>query len=162
MSHTIRQAGLDDLEAIVEFNRQLALETEGLVLEPTVLRQGVSAALHDPAKGFYTLAEQDGQPIGQTLITLEWSDWRNGYFWWVQSVFVDVDHRRKGVFRSLFDHLCRLAAADRQVIGVRLYVKKGNARGREVYHRLGLEEEGYELLGLYPLPGRDSAYERLD
>lgn len=151
MECTIRRATLADLPTIVQFNLGLAWETEGKRLAETTLQHGVRAVLTDPGKGFYTLAEHAGQPLGQTLITTEWSDWRNGYFWWLQSVFVQKDARRHGVFRALFQHLQAAAEADPTVVGFRLYVEKANSRGRQTYHSLGFTDEGYDLMSLYPL-----------
>src|SRR5438128_1174688 len=100
----IRPATLDDADVIVEFNRRLAEESEGKALDLSLLRPGVEAGLADPNKGVYFVAEDDGVLVGQIMITAEWSDWRNGWFWWIQSVYVCPDHRRRGVFRSLFKH----------------------------------------------------------
>ena len=112
--------------------------------------------LADPHKGFYTLAESGGEVVGQTLVTFEWSDWRDGWYWWIQSVYVRADHRRTGVFRHLFRHLIDRAAGDPDVIGLRLYVEHDNDRAQATYAGLGLTAEPYRLMGLYPLPGRKS------
>lgn len=154
MTLTIRRATGDDADTIAEFNRRLAWETEGKRLDADVLARGVQAVLHDAHKGFYTIAERDGEPIGQTLITFEWSDWRNGWYWWIQSVYVSESARRGGVFRAIVEHIRSQALADASVIGLRLYVEPGNTRAQAVYRNLGLEPEGYELYGQYPLPGR--------
>lgn len=158
MGISIRRAAPADLDAVAEFNRLLAWESEGKRLDPAVLRRGVAAVLADPHKGFYTLAEQDGAAVGQVLITFEWSDWRDGWYWWIQSVYVRAEARRGGVFRALFDHLQREAVADPTVIGLRLYVERDNARGRRTYESLGMAEEPYLLYGLYPLPGKAAAF----
>ncbi len=154
MSLSIRPARESDLEIIVEFNRLLAWESENLNLDPDVLIEGVRACLMDSKKGFYSLAERRGQIVGQTLITFEWSDWRNGWFWWIQSVFVHPDARRLGVFRSLFQHVQSQAASDPTVIGIRLYMDHHNERARMTYQNMGLCETEYRLLEQYPLPGR--------
>ena len=100
---TIRHAGPDDLPIIVEFNRRLAIETESKVLDPSILEAGVAAALADPDRLRYWLAECDGMPhpVGQAAVTREWSDWRNGWIWWFQSVYVDGPFRGRGIFRAL-------------------------------------------------------------
>ena len=154
MDLLIRRAAPADAEVIAEFNQRLAWETERKRLDPAVLAAGVRAVLADPHKGFYTLAERAGAAVGQTLVTFEWSDWRNGWFWWVQSVYVRADARRGGVFRGLFAHLAAAAAADPAVIGLRLYAEHANAEARAAYRRLGMADTTYGLLELYPLPGR--------
>jgi GNAT superfamily N-acetyltransferase len=151
MSLKLRRATARDAGTIVEFNRLLALESEGKTLDVAVLRKGVDTCLQDEMKGFYTIAEQDGIAVGQTLITLEWSDWRNGWFWWIQSVYVREDARSSGVFKAIFHHLRNEAAAKDDVIGLRLYMDKGNERARKVYGSLGMMETEYELFEMYPI-----------
>ena len=124
MSLTIRRATPSDVDVVVRFNAALAFESEGKTLDEPVLRLGVKAALADPNKGFYTLAEFNGSIVGQVLITFEWSDWRNGWYWWIQSVYVVEEARRQGVFRSIFLHLKEQALADPTVMGLRLTWKK--------------------------------------
>jgi GNAT superfamily N-acetyltransferase len=153
----IRRATPADADAVAEFNRRLAWESEGKRLDPATLAAGVRAVLADPHKGFYTLAVAADGPVGQCAVTFEWSDWRNGWYWWVQSVYVRDDWRRRGVFRRLFDRLKAEATADPTVIGIRLYVEHANTSARKTYAALGLEPEPYALMGLYPLPGRPSA-----
>jgi len=140
---TIRPATLDDLLTLVEFNRRLALETEGITLSAELLNQGVRAALLDPQKARYFVAEIAGRVVGQLMHTREWSDWRNGHIWWLQSVYVDQDFRREGVFRSLVEHLRAEAEAAPDVVGLRLYVEEHNDRAAATYDRLGLREAGY-------------------
>jgi ribosomal protein S18 acetylase RimI-like enzyme len=124
----------------------LAKESENLVLHPATVKSGVAALLRDPAKGTYFVAQAGQDVIGQLLITHEWSDWRNGDFWWLQSVYVRSDFRRRGVFKALFDYV--LASAKRQgdVAGIRLYVEKNNDPALQTYHRLGLKETHYHVL----------------
>ncbi len=154
----IRRAELHDADTIQQFNKAIAWETEQKQLDDNVLSQGVRAVFHDPSKGFYTVAERDGELVGQAMITYEFSDWRNGWYWWMQSVYVREDARRSGVFRAIYEHLKRKATADPSVIGLRLYVERENERAQATYAALGMEEEAYHLFGLYPLPGRTSAY----
>ena len=158
MDLTIRRATPADADLIAEFNQLLAWETEHKRLDPAVLAAGVRAVLADPHKGFYTLAERAGAAVGQTLVTFEWSDWRNGWFWWVQSVYVRADARRRGVFRSLFQEVRRQAEADPTVIGLRLYVERENTRAQQTYLSLGMSDASYYLFDLYPLPGRESHF----
>src|SRR5688572_13397688 len=154
MSLSIRQATPADEDVLVRYNEALAWESEGKRLDPAVLRAGVRAAFADPAKGFYVVAEWDGEVVGQSGVTFEWSDWRNGWYWWIQSVYVRKDARRQGVFSAIFRHLEAAATADPAVIGLRLYVDRDNARAQATYRKLGLEDEAYFLMGRYPLPGR--------
>jgi GNAT superfamily N-acetyltransferase len=157
MALTIRRATPADEAAVVAFNAALAWETEHLRLRPDVLAAGVRAALADPARGVYTVAEDEaGEVVGQMMVTFEWSDWRNGWFWWVQSVYVRPDARRRGVFRELYRHVERQAAADPAVIGIRLYFERDNARAQATYRSLGLADTTYGMMEAYPLPGRES------
>jgi ribosomal protein S18 acetylase RimI-like enzyme len=162
MELAIRRATVADAPIIADFNCRLAWESEHLTLdEPTVLA-GVTALLADPAKGFYTVAEHHGEIVGQTLITFEWSDWRNGWFWWIQSVYVRADARRGGVFRSLYEALQAAAIADPTVIGLRLYVESANERAQLTYAKLGLVPTDYRMMERYPLPGRAGTLGSLD
>jgi GNAT superfamily N-acetyltransferase len=158
MSLVIRRATPADEGVLVAFNAALAWETEQKRLDTDVLATGVRAVFADPAKGFYTVAEEAGEVVGQVMVTFEWSDWRNGWFWWVQSVYVREDARRRGVFRALFRDLLRQAGADAAVIGLRLYVERENARAQQTYRELGMAEASYFLYDLYPLPGRESHF----
>ena len=139
----VRPATLADLLTIVEFNRRLALETEAITLSVEVLTHGVRAALLDPHKARYFVAEIGGRVVGQIMHTREWSDWRNGHIWWLQSVYVAEEFRRSGVFRSLVEHLRAEAQSSPDVVGLRLYVEKHNDRAAATYDRLGLPEAGY-------------------
>ena len=141
----VRPAAPSDLKFLVEFNSAMALETEGKNLDPDVLEAGVAAVLEDGLKGFYLLAEIRGKPVGQLLVTSEWSDWRNAYFWWIQSVYVVPEHRRRGVYRAL-DQQVRLQAKLRgNVCGVRLYVDRQNSGAQKVYSSLGMAPSHYDM-----------------
>ncbi len=142
----IRPARPDDAATIVAYNLALAWETEGKRLDPEIVTAGVQALLSDPQRGFYTVAEADAQVVGQTLITYEWSDWRNGWFWWLQSVYVAPAWRRRGVFRALFTYLCERAAHAGDVIGLRLYVERDNLTAQQTYAALGWRPAGYFVL----------------
>ena len=141
----IRQATFADTDVVVRFNLALALETEDLRLDPSIVHPGVEAVLRDPSKGIYYVAETGGAVIGQVLITYEWSDWRNGNIWWLQSVYVEKAYRAQGIFKALFSHLSTAALADRNVCGLRLYMESENHRAREVYGRLGMVETHYQV-----------------
>lgn len=146
MPLAIRPARAADLDFIVECNARLARETEDKQLDPATLRPGVEALLTSPEKGRYFIAELDGSPVGQIMFTTEWSDWRNGFFWWIQSVYVVAAARRRGVFTALFRHVERLARADGQVCGLRLYVDHANRAAQLTYGRLGLGTTGYSVM----------------
>ena len=115
----IRLATLLDVPIVTEFNLRLADETEQLKLDPETVRAGVATVLGDASKGLYLLADLDGRIAGQLMITYEWSDWRNGNLWWLQSVYVHPEYRSRGVFRALFSHLTELARAREDVVGLR-------------------------------------------
>jgi len=150
----IRRATPADAAVVAEFNRLLAHESEAKALDPATLAAGVAAVLADPHKGFYILAERGGEVVGQVCVTFEWSDWRNGWYWWIQSVYVRADARRGGVFAALYRHLEAAAVADPEVVGLRLYVERDNTPAQAVYRKLGLADEPYFLMGKYPLPGQ--------
>lgn len=145
MSFTVRPAHTNDAPVIVEFNRRLALESENVVLNPAVLGPGVAAILADAQRGRYFVAEQDGTVIGQLMITYEWSDWRNGWIWWLQSVYVRAESRRLGVFRALYEFAERQAQSEGVVL-IRLYVEKENTPAQATYKRLHFEEMHFHLL----------------
>lgn len=142
---SVRAAVLADRDTIVDFNVRLAAESEDMQLDPDVVTRGVALVLEDPGRGRYFLAEQEGRVIGQTMITLEWSDWRCGWFWWIQSVYVHPDHRGRGVFRRLLDHVMARAREREDVCGVRLYVDLDNRAAQQVYDRTGLPRAHYEM-----------------
>lgn len=144
----IRKARLAEAPVIAEFNTRLAWETERLKLDAKTVRQGVRAVLKDSTKGTYFVAEHAGAVVGQLLITLEWSDWRNGNFWWIQSVYVAAAHRQNGVFRALSNHVQKLARARRDVCGLRLYVEQNNDRAQRTYARLGMVKTHYQVFEL--------------
>jgi GNAT superfamily N-acetyltransferase len=140
----VRAASPRDLEFIVEANRALAEESEGVRLNVDVLRPGVLAILEERAPGRYWIAEVDGRGAGQLLITFEWSDWRNRMVWWVQSVYVVPGARKQGVFRELYHHVRREAQAA-GAGGIRLYVDVGNSRAQVVYAALGMNGDHYRV-----------------
>ncbi len=142
---TLRAADPRDLDVLVEFNAAMAMETEALRLDRERLRAGVAALLADPAKGRYRLAERAGEVVGALMLTREWSDWRCGDWWWIQSVYVRADARRAGVFRALFDSVAAEARADAGVCGLRLYVERDNLRAQATYRALGMDETHYRL-----------------
>ncbi|MEK6258440.1 MAG: GNAT family N-acetyltransferase [Planctomycetota bacterium] len=142
----IRPAQVDDWPVIADFNTRLAAETEGKRLEPETIAQGVRTLLSQSQHGRYFVACVEGRVVGQIMHTREWSDWRNGEIWWLQSVYVLSEFRQQGVFRALFAHLHSLAQASPEVIGLRLYVEEHNTRAQEAYLTLGLKRAGYTVM----------------
>jgi len=140
---TIRKAELRDAAAIAGFNSAMALETEGKALLPERVNPGVLRLLNDPSLGFYVVAEQAGGVVGSLMVTNEWSDWRNGLFWWIQSVYIMPAARRKGVYRALYDFVRDMARADPGICGFRLYVEKDNTAAQRTYSSLGMEPTDY-------------------
>lgn len=142
----IRDATWGDGAIIADFNTRMAMETESRPLPPELIEAGVRAVLDNPSKGRYWVAEIDGEVVGQLLVTFEWSDWRNGVFWWIQSVYVHADHRRAGVFSALYRHVEGLARKAQDVCGLRLYVEQHNRRAQDTYHALGMTAPGYLVM----------------
>ncbi len=140
----IRKARKIDLGTIAEFNALLASETEGVDLDRVRLRSGVENMLRDESRGFYLLAEFEGVAVGQLGLTFEWSDWRNGMFWWLQSVYVKPEFRRQGILRALYARVLELAS-ESGACGVRLYVEKDNRAAQSAYQKLGLASTVFEM-----------------
>ena len=145
MKRIYREANHNDIETIVDFQVAMAEETEQLRLDRRVCGQGVLAVLNDAQLGRYYVGEIDGSVAASTLITYEWSDWRNGLVWWIQSVYVLPSARKQGVYAGLYRYLQTLAHADERVRGIRLYVDRRNAPAQEVYSRLGMNGEHYHV-----------------
>jgi GNAT superfamily N-acetyltransferase len=135
----IRVAHVEDIPALVDFNQAMALETEGKHLDSEVLRHGVEAVFGDERKGFYVVAEVDERILGGLMITFEWSDWRNSWFWWIQSVYILPEGRGKKIYSALYDFVKEKARARGDVCGFRLYVEKQNLHAQKVYEKVGME-----------------------
>ncbi len=142
---TIRRARPEDAGTVAAFNIALAKETEDVILDPAVIGPGVRAALADPVRCLYFVAEIGGRVVGQTMVTFEWSDWRNGFLWWIQSVYVVPEAREKGVFKALHARVVE-EAREAGAVGIRLYVFDGNERAQRVYARLGMKDGHYRVL----------------
>ncbi len=140
----IRTATENDADALVDFNQAMAMETEGKTLDRNTLTKGVRAVFGDPGKGFYVVAEQDGQIVGGLMVTYEWSDWRNGWFWWIQSVYIRPEARGKRIYSKLYGFV-REKAEKENICGFRLYVESDNRHAQQVYEKLGMEETYYLL-----------------
>lgn len=145
MEPNIRRGELRDASTIADFNIRMAWETEHKKLDPQIVSRGVSRVFDDAARGFYLVAELGGQAVGQLMITFEWSDWRDGWIWWIQSVYVREDHRRLGIFRKLFHAVVREAKENGHVVGIRLYVERENTRAQATYEQLGMVDAGYRV-----------------
>ena len=141
----IRRATIEDAAALAEFNVKMALETEAIELIPEVIAAGVETMINNPAMGFYLVVEDNGSLQASLMITTEWSDWRNGLFWWVQSVYVNQQYRRQGLYRKLYEQVKTLAETENNVCGFRLYVEHDNYVAQETYGSLDMEETSYKL-----------------
>jgi len=141
----IRTAQLSDAPIIADFNARLASETEHVTLDRATLDAGVRAVLSDPQKGTYCLLEIDGAVAGQLMITHEWSDWRNGDIWWIQSVYVDQKFRRRGVFKALYEYVRQEARAS-NAAEIRLYVDRDNLKAQRTYAQLGMSMTNYLVM----------------
>lgn len=146
MSIEVRPARSADLAVIVDYNMRLASETETKTLDHETLARGVAAVLEEPARGRYFVAERDGAVVGQLLITYEWSDWRNGTFWWLQSVYVAAAERRRGVFSALYSEVLDAARRDGGVCGLRLYVEQANRNAERTYRARGFDSTPYRVM----------------
>ncbi|MFC1758833.1 GNAT family N-acetyltransferase [Planctomycetota bacterium] len=142
----IRAATNDDCQTLADFNGALASETEDHALDAGVVLSGVRRGLELAPDVQYYVAEVDREVIGQLMVTREWSDWRDGWIWWIQSVYVQADHRGSGVFRNLLQHVTDFAVAESDVVGIRLYVENANERAQEVYARSGFVDPNYRVL----------------
>ncbi len=141
---TVRRASPEDAPSIIRFQMSMALETEGRALDETTLAAGVRAVFDSPAGGFYLVAEIGGDIAGSLMITYEWSDWRNAPIWWIQSVFVDAGHRRRGVYTAMHKRAIAMAT-ESGAGGVRLYVERTNHIAQATYASLGMSQSHYDL-----------------
>ena len=142
---SVRKADIADAALLAGFNSALAQETEGKTLDPKKILAGVTRLLADSRHGFYIVAEVNGQVAGCLMITYEWSDWRNGVFWWVQSVYVKPEYRRQGIYRRLYNHIRDQARCDGDVCGIRLYAENDNAAAQRTYEKLGMSPANYKM-----------------
>jgi ribosomal protein S18 acetylase RimI-like enzyme len=140
-----RNAKASDAETILEFQLKMARETEELELDREICSRGVAAVLGDPSKGTYFVAEKEGRVIASLMITYEWSDWRDGNVWWIQSVWVEPEFRRQGIYARLYNHVKSIVQSRSDIRGIRLYVDHRNGTAQEVYGRLGMNGEHYRV-----------------
>ena len=139
----IRIAQKEDAPAMVAFNQAMAMETEGKHLDTQILTSGVESVFHNHEHGFYVVAEDEGRIIGGLLVTFEWSDWRDSWFWWIQSVYVVPEHRGRGVYPAMYEFVKERAREQEDVCGFRLYVEKENTGAQHVYEKLGMKQSHY-------------------
>jgi GNAT superfamily N-acetyltransferase len=139
----IRLAELSDMSALVEFNQAMALETEGKRLDGQILERGVAAVFDDQSKGFYVVAESDGNIVGGLMVTFEWSDWRDAWFWWIQSVYIRTEARGQSLYRLMYKFVKDRAADAGNVCGFRLYVETANTHAQRVYDGVGMQASHY-------------------
>ena len=152
MNISTRDAIRADIERIAEFQQAMAIETEGRTLDTSTIRQGITAVFDDPQKGFYIVAaasaDDDGAPqqvVGSLLMTYEWSDWNNATHWWIQSVYVDAAWRRRGVYRTMYDHILTMTNGRSDICSIRLYVERANTIAQQTYNNLGMRHSHYDL-----------------
>lgn len=145
MGLDIRRACIEDLAIIADFNAAMARETEGIDLDQAGLFNGVKKLFDTESDGFYLVAEIDGRVQACLMITYEWSDWRNGRFWWIQSVYVHKEFRKQGLFKKMYTHVKTMVDSDDTIVGLRLYVEKENQVARNVYENIGMIETPYRL-----------------
>jgi GNAT superfamily N-acetyltransferase len=154
----VRPARLEDLDTLVAFQQAMARETEDRELDGARVRLGLEAVLRDPARGRYLVAERGRVPLACLMLTTEWSDWRNGWFWWIQSVYTSPGARGLGLFRRLYDQVAEEARERGDVCGLRLYVEKENEPAQRVYERVGMHPSAYRFYEVdFVLGGKGSA-----
>jgi len=141
---TIRKALPTDAQTIIDFQQKMAWETENMTLAPDIINKGVSAVFENDTLGQYWVAETNGAVVASLLITYEWSDWRNKFVWWFQSVYVLTTFRRTGIFRSMYSHI-KNEADIQGIAGLRLYVETNNIRAQKTYEALGMQSEHYTM-----------------
>ena len=145
MTLHIRPARAEDADLLARWAQAMALGTENKILPDAEVRPGIARGIADPTLARYFVAERDGVPAGTLMFTFEWSDWRNGLWWWIQSVYVPPEFRRQGIYRALYAHVRALAQADAGVCGIRLYVEKDNRSARSTYEALGMQDAHYRI-----------------
>ncbi|MCF8222832.1 MAG: GNAT family N-acetyltransferase [Bacteroidales bacterium] len=140
----IREARIIDADKIIGFQKKMAKETEDMSLNHEVINQGVYAVFADPARGKYYVAEDNGEVIGSLLITNEWSDWRNSFVWWFQSVYIEKNYRRRGIFKMMYNHI-KENAINNGIAGLRLYVEVENTTAQKTYEAMGMSSSHYKM-----------------
>ena len=142
MNYIITRGEAGDIDSIVQFQADMAMESEGCVLDKETVTQGVTSAMTDESKGVYWVAKMDGKVIGSLMLTQEWSDWNNQWYWWIQSVYVTPEYRNRGVYKAMYTKV-KEEAREKNVSQIRLYVDKTNLSAQKVYESLGMKESHY-------------------
>ena len=142
MEYVIARGAVCDIDSIVQFQTDMAMESEGCVLDKEKVTKGVTAAMLDDSKGIYWVAKFEGRTIGSLMITREWSDWNNEWYWWIQSVYIIPEFRKQGVYKAMYLKV-KDAAKENNVSQIRLYVDKTNLSAQKVYQKLGMHESHY-------------------
>ena len=142
---SVRTGQEKDIDTLVKFNIALAHETEQKQLSPPIVTKGVQMLFNNPRYGFYVIAETEDEIVGCCMVTYEWSDWRCGLFWWIQSVYVRPGFRRRGIFRKLYEFLKQKASQERNICGFRLYVEQSNHTGQNTYAGVGMKQSPYKF-----------------
>jgi GNAT superfamily N-acetyltransferase len=145
MTTIIEKASEEHIDVLIDFQQRLAFESEGVTLDAATIRLGMKAMFADTSKGVYYIAREDNEIIGCHMITFEWSDWRNGMVWWLQSVYVKESYRKKGIFKKMYDNIIAIIKNDPGLIGLRLYVDKSNERAMKVYGAMGMDGSHYTV-----------------
>lgn len=148
INYVIARGEASDIESIVQFQANMAMESEGTLLDKEKVTKGVAAAMSDESKGTYWVAKVDGKAIGSLMLTREWSDWNNNWYWWIQSVYVMPEYRKQGVYKAMYAAV-RDAAKRSNVSQIRLYVDKTNHPAQKVYQQLGMHESHYLMYEEY-------------
>ena len=141
----ITQPGIEDINSLIDFNIKMAKETENKILNKKIVTKGVSEVLTDTSLGYYVIAKNKNTILGSLMITYEWSDWRNGMFWWIQSVYVEKEYRQQGVYKKMYSYIKDKALKDNSCTGIRLYVEQENKIAQSVYKKLEMKETHYKL-----------------
>ena len=156
MKILVRRAVREDAGTIASFNAVMAVETEGITIPEEIAKPGAAAVFDDPSLGFYLVAESDGAIVGSLMITYEWSDWSNALYWWIQSVYVSREHRRRGVYRALHDGVLELAREAGNVRAIKLYVFEDNERAKATYEAVGMERAHHAIYEMAVRPGESA------
>jgi len=141
----VRKANREDIPDIVDFQKQMAQETEDFSLNDQKINLGVKAVFGDPEKGFYMVSVIESKVVASMMITPEWSDWRNGHFLWIQSLYVIPEFRKKGVFRKMFQYVKQVVVESENYLGLRLYVEENNKNAMDVYTNVGMRDSYYKM-----------------
>jgi len=145
MEASIREANMSDIDKLIQFQQAMASETELIDLDTAILRKGIMAIFNDPAKGKYIVVTFNKELVGCLMLTYEWSDWRNGTVLWIQSVYVDLNHRGKGFYKKLYQFVKDMVSENPDLCGIRLYVDKRNTHAQKVYERLDMNGDHYQV-----------------